>query len=57
MGTLRQKEKLHSVNWEKIKMEKAFNFYQVAKIYDYVDDDGYNKLGNWIEKAAKDVGK
>jgi len=32
-------------------------FHQVAKIYDYVDDDGYNKLGNWIEKAAKDVGK
>ena len=32
-------------------------FYQVAKIYDYVDDDGYNELGDWIEKAAKDVGK
>lgn len=32
-------------------------FYQVAKIYDYVDDDGFNKLGDWIEKAAKDVGK
>lgn len=32
-------------------------FCQVAKIYDYVDDDGYNKLGDWIEKAAKDVGR
>jgi len=32
-------------------------FYQVAKIYDYVDDDGYNELGDWIEKAAKDIGK
>ncbi len=43
-------------------LEKDINgesiyFFQVAKIYDYVDDDGYNKLGNWIEKAAKDVGK
>jgi hypothetical protein len=28
-------------------------FFQVAKTYDYVDDDGYNNLGNWIEKAAK----
>lgn len=32
-------------------------FYQVAKIYDYVDDDGYNKLGDWIEQTAKDVGR
>ena len=28
-------------------------FYQIAETYDYVDDDGYNNLGNWIEKAAK----
>lgn len=28
-------------------------FYQIAKTYDYVDDDGYNNLGDWIEKAAK----
>jgi hypothetical protein len=25
--------------------------------YDWVDDDGYNNLGSWIEKAAKDAGK
>ncbi|OGR37657.1 MAG: TIR-like domain-containing protein [Elusimicrobia bacterium GWA2_64_40] len=25
--------------------------------YDWVDDDGYNNLGDWIEKAAKDAGK
>ncbi len=28
-------------------------FYQIAKTYDYVDDDGYKNLGDWIEKAAK----
>lgn len=26
-------------------------------VYDYVDDDGYNNLGNWIEKAAKMAGR
>lgn len=26
-------------------------------IYDYVEDDGYNNLGNWIESAAKNHGK
>lgn len=28
-------------------------FYQIAKVYDYVDNDGYTKLGDWIEAAAK----
>ncbi len=28
-------------------------FFQIAKTYDYVDDDGYKNLGDWIEKAAK----
>ena len=32
-------------------------FHQVAKTYDYVDDDGYNNLGDWIEEAAKDAGR
>ena len=32
-------------------------FFQIAKTYDYVDDDGYNNLGDWIEKAAKDAGR
>lgn len=27
------------------------------KTYDWIDDDGYNNLGNWIELAAKEVGK
>ena len=25
--------------------------------YDWVDDDGYNNLGNWIEAAAKKAGR
>ncbi len=25
--------------------------------YDWVDDDGYNKMGKWIEAAAKKAGK
>lgn len=24
-------------------------FYQIAKIYDWVNDDGYNNFGKWIE--------
>ena len=27
------------------------------KIYDWVADDGFNNLGDWIEKAAKQAGK
>ncbi|MBB1076164.1 TIR domain-containing protein [Rhodoferax sp. 4810] len=26
-------------------------------IYDWIDDDGYNNMGFWIEKAAKIAGK
>jgi hypothetical protein len=28
-------------------------YFQVASEYDYVDGDGYNNLGDWIESAAK----
>lgn len=28
-------------------------FHNVAKEYDYVDNDGYNNLGKWIENAIK----
>ena len=31
--------------------DESVYFFQVAKIYDYVDDDGYNNLGDWIEEA------
>ena len=36
---------------------KSIFFCQVAKIYDYVNDDGYNNMGDWIEKAAKEAGR
>lgn len=26
-------------------------------VYDWADDDGYNNMGDWIEKAAKAAGK
>jgi len=28
-----------------------------ANIYDWVDNDGYNNIGEWIEKAAEQVGR
>lgn len=34
--------------------KRASDYY---KTYDYVDDDGYNNLGAWIEEAAKLAGK
>ncbi len=27
-------------------------FFQIAKVYDWADDDGYKNLGKWIEDAA-----
>ncbi|MFN8354882.1 MAG: TIR domain-containing protein [Spirosomataceae bacterium] len=27
------------------------------KTYDWIDDDGYNNLGKWVEEAAKNAGK
>ena len=32
-------------------------FFQRFKTYDWVDDDGYNNMGTWIETAAKQVGR
>jgi hypothetical protein len=32
-------------------------FWQKYPTYDWIDNDGYNKLGDWIEKAAKDAGR
>lgn len=29
----------------------------VIPVYDWVNDDGYNNMGNWIEEAAKAAGK
>jgi len=32
-------------------------FWQLYPTYDWVDDDGYEKLGKWVEKAAKKAGR
>jgi len=32
-------------------------FYERFSTYDWVDDDGYNKMGKWIEEAAKKAGR
>ena len=32
-------------------------FSERFSTYDWVDDDGYNYLGGWIEKAAEDAGR
>jgi hypothetical protein len=32
-------------------------FSERFSTYDWVDDDGYNKLGDWVEAAAKKAGK
>lgn len=30
---------------------------EIYKTYDWIDNDGYNYMGDWIEKAAQDAGK
>lgn len=32
-------------------------FSRLYPTYDYINDDGYNNLGNWIEKAARKDGR
>jgi hypothetical protein len=36
---------------------KKVYFSSVYKTYDWINDDGYSNMGDWIEKAAKDAGK
>lgn len=45
-----------SLNFEQKYWGKSYQFSGIT-IYDWVDDDGYNNLGNWVEKAAKEVGR
>lgn len=40
---------------EKYWTGKVYTFK--ANLYDWVNDDGYNNLGDWIEKAAKQAGR
>ena len=47
------------------KGKNPFDSYEFTKagkvitypVYNYIDDDGYNNMGEWIEKAAKEAGK
>lgn len=32
-------------------------FVQKYQTYDWVDDDGYENLGDWVEKAAEEAGR
>lgn len=32
-------------------------FFERFNTYDWVDDDGYNNMGGWIETAAKNAGR
>jgi hypothetical protein len=32
-------------------------FFQVAKTYDWVNNEGYKNFGSWVEEAAKAVGR
>jgi len=36
---------------------KNVYFWQLYPTYDWVDEDGYENLGNWVEKAAKKAGR
>lgn len=36
---------------------KKVLYSSIYKTYDWVDDDGYSNMGDWIEKAAKAAGK
>lgn len=36
---------------------KKVYFSQIYPTYDYIHDDGYNKLGDWVEEVAKDAGR
>ena len=32
-------------------------FYPPWEHYDWVNDDGYNNIGKWVEKATKQAGR
>ena len=46
-----------SLNFDKKYWGRKYQFSKMYKIYDWMADDGYNNLGDWIEEAAKQVGR
>jgi len=43
--------------WYITRNTKKVYFTELYTTYDWVDDKGYDNLGKWIEKAAKQAGK
>jgi hypothetical protein len=44
-------------NWQIERDGKNVLLSDIFPTYDWVNDDGYNKLGDWIEAAAKKAGR
>lgn len=58
IGKLKDQFGLTTASQSKYKMIKNFWFSDVIDgFYDYVSDNGYGNLGDWIEKAARNKGK
>lgn len=43
--------------WYIEKKGQKIYFSEMYETYDWINDDGYNNLATWIEKAAKSVGR
>ena len=44
-------------DWTITQNGKAVAFSSIYPTYDWIDDDGYNNFGKWVEAAAKAKGK
>ncbi|NCN45462.1 MAG: TIR-like domain-containing protein [Candidatus Pacebacteria bacterium CG10_big_fil_rev_8_21_14_0_10_36_11] len=44
-------------DWYITRDGKKIYFAELYKTYDWVNDDGYNNMGNWIEIAAANAGR
>lgn len=44
-------------DWYVTRNGKKVYLSSIYKTYDWIDDDGYSNMGDWIEKAAKDAGR
>lgn len=56
----RQKNTLYfdNGNWfKKSEWGEFFKFSELFKTYDWLLDDGYNNLSNWVENAAQQAGR
>lgn len=44
-----------SLSFEERYRGKGYQFSKMYVVYDWVNEDGFNNLGDWIEKAARDA--